>query len=80
MGYVLFNDVLYRLFKLDAVNGHISAAACAHYAYIAADTEHLEKLFTAGVRLFQLKNVANAEFNDLHTFTNLSDKIIQHIL
>jgi hypothetical protein len=61
------NDPFDRLFKLDAVKGHIPSASTANDPYVAADAKHLKKLSSARVLLFQLKRIANRYFQYLHT-------------
>jgi len=58
-------DFLYSLFKLYTGDGHVASAALAKDADVAADTKDREAFLTAGVRLFQLKNIADVNLWDV---------------
>ena len=53
-------------FKLDSVNIHIASATAAHHAYLTADAHHQKIGTTAGMRLFEMQNVARSDLNNVH--------------
>ena len=60
--------VLDRLFQLDAVDGHISAAVFAFDANLAAHAKHGKARLSARMRLFQFQNVTDGQGDDVgHT-------------
>ena len=54
------------LFKLYSVERHISFAILADDTHVASDSENLEELISAWMRLFKFEDVADLYFKYLH--------------
>ena len=65
IGAFLRIDFLNSLFKLYSGQSHVALTAAANDAHVAASAHDGEPLFTAGMGLFQFKNIAYGDPYDV---------------